>query len=226
MSQDAPAAPQPTARLVRTAHGNMLLPLNDIVVSRCLLLYGEWAFAEMALLGRFLRPGDVAVDCGSHVGSHTLFFARCVGPAGRVLSFEPQRLLYQYLCANVALNGFENVVAYWAALGEKPGLVAPPEIDPLQPENLGGRRLDPYSQPREHEGDGIAMQVPVMMLDGFTLASCRLIKIDAEGMEGAIVAGAARTIRRHRPLLYVENNDVERSPALISAIADMGYRLY
>ena len=77
------AVPQPTppspSRLARTALGPMLLPLNDTVVSRCLLLYGEWAFAEMALLAPFLRAGDVVIDCGAHVGTHTLFFARRVG---------------------------------------------------------------------------------------------------------------------------------------------------
>src|SRR5262249_3039442 len=36
-----------------------------------------------------LRPGDVAFDVGAHVGRHTAPMARCVGPTGRVLAFEP-----------------------------------------------------------------------------------------------------------------------------------------
>ena len=65
-----------------------------------------------------------------------------------------------------------------------------------------------------------------MNVDGFTLPACRLIKIDAEGMERAVVLGAARTIRRHRPLLYVENNDRQRSGGLIACIADLGSRRF
>jgi FkbM family methyltransferase len=197
----------------------MLLPLNDTVVSRCLLLYGEWAFAEMALLAPFLRAGDVVIDCGAHVGTHTLFFARRVGPQGRVLSFEPQRLLYQHLSGNIALNGLGNVIASWAALGEKPGMIRPPEIAPSQAANLGGTPVEGAALPGP-------MQVPVSSIDGFNLPACRLIKIDTEGMERAVVLGAAQTIRRHRPLLYVENNDRQRSGALIACIADLGYRLY
>lgn len=218
MPGPAAVASQPASRVVRTAFGPMIVPTYDTVVGRCLLLYGEWAFAEMALLGPLLREGDVVVDCGAHIGAHSLFFARRVDTKGLVFSFEPQRLLFQHLCGNAALNGFSNVVAFWAALGEKSGAMRPPEIDPAKPENLGGRAMD--------AGTPGSMQVPVMTLDGLKLPRCRLIKIDAEGMERAVIQGGTETIRRHRPLLYVENNKQDRSAALIGAIGDLGYRLY
>lgn len=216
VAQQTPAP----SRLARTAHGAMLLPLNDTVVSRCLLLYGEWAFAEMALLAPLLQAGDVVVDCGGHVGAHALVFAQRVGAQGRILSFEPQRLLYQHLCANAALNGLTNVVAYWAALGEKAGTIRPPEISSAQQANLGGLSLQDAAL------QSGPMLVPLMAIDQLALAACRLIKIDAEGMEREVVLGARQTIRRHRPLLYVENNDRRRSPALIDTIAGLGYRLF
>jgi hypothetical protein len=53
-----------------------------------------------------------------------------------------------------------------------------------------------------------------------------LIKIDVEGMEGEVIAGAVRTIRQFRPLLYVENDREEKSAALIQQIMDLDYRLY
>lgn len=218
MPNPASVAPQPALRVVRTAFGPMIVPAYDTVVSRCLLLYGEWAFAEMALLGPLLREGDVIVDCGAHIGAHSLFFARRVGAKGLVFSFEPQRLLFQHLCGNVSLNGFSNVVAFWAALGEKSGVIRPPEIDPAKPQNLGGRAMD--------TGTPGSMQVPVMTVDGLKLPRCRLIKIDAEGMERAVIQGGTEAIRHHRPLLYVENNKQDRSAALVGAIGDLGYRLY
>jgi FkbM family methyltransferase len=212
-------ATQPLSRVVRTAFGSMIVPTYDTVVGRCLLLYGEWAFAEMALLKSLLRDGDVVVDCGAHIGTHSLFFARQVGRQGHVFSFEPQRLLFQHLCGTIALNGLTNVITFWAALGETPGTLRPPEIDPSKPENLGGRAMDGDVTPG-------AMQVPVMTLDSMKLPACRLIKIDAEGMERAVIQGAAQTIRKYRPLLYVENNKADLSAALIDAISALGYRLY
>jgi FkbM family methyltransferase len=219
LPDQAPPAPQPLSRLVRTSFGPMIVPTYDTVVSRCLLLYGEWAFAEMALLGPLIQAGDVVVDCGAHIGAHSLFFARQVGRQGQVFCFEPQRLLFQHLCGNVAVNGLSNVTTFWAALGDTAGALRPPEIDPLRPENLGGRAMDGVGDPR-------AMQVPVMTVDSLTLSRCRLIKIDAEGMERVVIQGATKTIRQHRPLLYVENNKHERSATLIETISALGYRLF
>ena len=160
-------------------------------------------------------PGQAG---GAHIGAHSLFFARRVGAKGLVFGFERQRLLFQHLCGNAALNGLVNVVAFWAVLGEKSGAMRPPEIDPAKPDNLGGRAID--------AGTPGSMQVSVMTLDGLKLPRCRPIKIDAEGMERAVVQGGIETIRRHRLFLYVENNKQKRSAALIGAIGDLGYRLY
>ncbi len=45
-------------------------------------------------------------------------------------------------------------------------------------------------------------------------------------MEGEVIAGAEQTIRRFRPVLYVENDRPEHSAALIHQVLDLGYRLY
>jgi hypothetical protein len=42
------------------------------------------------VLQSFLRPGDVVLDVGAHLGSHTIAFAHMVGPGGAVHAFEPQ----------------------------------------------------------------------------------------------------------------------------------------
>ena len=47
-----------------------------------------------------------------------------------------------------------------------------------------------------------------------------------EGSEAEVLRGAAETIARCRPLLYVENDRPERQQEVISLVAEMGYRLY
>ena len=54
----------------------------------------------------------------------------------------------------------------------------------------------------------------------------RLIKVDVEGMEEAALRGAASTIGRFRPLLYVENDRPEKSDSLVRHIDSLGYRMY
>jgi hypothetical protein len=53
-----------------------------------------------------------------------------------------------------------------------------------------------------------------------------MIKADVQGMEADVLAGAEATIKRCRPILYVENEHREASAALIRQIQNYGYRLW
>ena len=68
--------------------------------------------------------------------------------------------------------------------------------------------------------------VQQMTIDGLKLPACHLLKIDVAGMEADVLAGAEQTIRRWRPVLYVENDRPEKSAALIRQALGLGYRLY
>ena len=103
--------------IVETRNGPMLVDAADIYVGRSLSVYGEFSPGEVALLGQLLKPSDTVVEAGAHVGSHTLWLARCVGPMGRVYAFEPQRPLFHMLCGSLALNGMTHVEAWPAGLG-------------------------------------------------------------------------------------------------------------
>ena len=53
-----------------------------------------------------------------------------------------------------------------------------------------------------------------------------MLKADVEGMELDVMRGAAQTLSRFRPLLYLENDRREKSPALLEHLLGLGYRLY
>ena len=204
-------------RLRQCRYGTMLYRLNDTFIGRSLELYGEMGEQEVRILCSLVRPGDVVLEVGAKIGTNVVPLARCVGPAGSVIAFEPQRRVHQMLCANVALNGLPNVLALWAAAGAAEGSIRMPAIDYEARGNFGGVSLSA-------EGDG--ERVPVMTIDGLGLQSCRLMKIDVEGMEIDVLRGAARTIERLQPRLYVENDRREKSPALISHLTGLGYRCH
>jgi len=195
----------------------MLFGANDLHIGRSLDLYGEWAEQELSLLSSVLRAGDTALDVGANIGTHTLAFARAVGSTGRVFAFEPQRLVFQTLCANLALNGIACVDARQAAVADVPGSTRVPELGLDKPQNIGGVSVG-------DETDGVS--VAQLAIDDLKLDSVRLIKIDVEGFELLALKGADRTIRTHRPALYVENNDAQRSRALIEHLEGLGYSLY
>jgi FkbM family methyltransferase len=125
--------------------------------------------------------------------------------------------VYQMLCGNLALNAIDNVVAHNSAAGRSSGSVAVPSVDYGKPGNFGA-----VSLARSSQGE----IVPLVTIDSLALPSCHLIKVDVEGMELDVLEGASSTLRQFRPLLYVENDQPEKSPPLIAHLLALDYRLY
>jgi FkbM family methyltransferase len=194
----------------------MLYSLNDRYLGEALHHYGEYGELELELLAQTLRPGDVVVEAGANIGTLTIPIARAIGH-GTVYAFEPQRLTFQILSANVALNGLDNVHTRHAALGRTTGEIAVPVLDPLVSQNFGGLSLVGSSQ---------GEPVPVQTIDGLGLKTCRLIKVDVQGMEIDVIKGAAETIKRCRPILYVENEQPEIAAELVGLIQGFGYETW
>jgi FkbM family methyltransferase len=191
---------------------------NDVYVGQSIEKYGEFSALEMALLKQLCAPGDAVIDAGANIGAHTIWLAKQVGNEGRVIAFEPQRLVFQTLCANVALNSLENVDCYLAALGETDGAILVPELDPRQRSNFGGLGLENMNQ---------GMEVPCLTLDRFiAIPKLKLIKIDVEGMEAEVIKGGLQLIEKFKPFLYLENDRVEKSEALMTLIDSLGYRMF
>lgn len=204
-------------RVGRCRHGLMLYNVNDVYIGRALALYGEYCEEEAALYRSLLREGDIVIEAGANIGCFTLVLAGTVGAKGAVLAFEPQRQVFQMLCANLALNGVANVRTWQAGLGAAAGQLTVPPVNYRKAGNFGGISLTEAGQ-----GERVA----IATIDSLGLGRCSLIKIDVQGMEGEVLRGAQATIEKTRPVLYVENDLKEKSPALIQQLFELGYRLY
>jgi FkbM family methyltransferase len=201
-------------RLKDCRHGRMLYNVNDRYVGRSFDLYGEFSEGETDLFRQIVRPGDVVIEVGANIGAHTVWFARATLPNGGVLAFEPQRMVFQVLCANIALNSLPNAVLHNKACGEAKGTIVVPTLDPAKPNNFGGLELG---------GHQAGETVEVVRIDELGIGGCRLLKVDVEGMELSVVKGASELIRRSRPALYVENDRPHLSDALVKYIDSLGY---
>jgi FkbM family methyltransferase len=197
-------------------HGEMVFNRHDRYIGRSLEVYGEFSEAEVRLLGRLLPPDALVIEAGANVGAHTVPLSRIVAD-GAVIAFEPQRLVYHLLCANLALNSIANVYAYQKAVGAASGSIIVPQLDPTAETNFGGLSLGDWK-----EGE----VVPLVRLDDMGLPRLDLLKADVEGMEGAVLAGAAATIERHRPILYLENDRPDQADELCNRIRALRYRIY
>ena len=138
-----------------------------------------WEPHVVRSLQEHVVPGSVALDIGAYIGTHAMLMGRLAGPESRVYAFEPQRKLHRELRRNIDLNGLANVTALkyviGAALGE--GGVAV---------GTGGERVE------------------MRTLDSFGFQNVSLVKIDVEGFENEVLAGAERLLRENRPVILIE----------------------
>jgi len=178
---------------------------------------------EIAALVEKLRPSDIAVDVGANKGSYLLWLSRAVY-AGKVVAFEPQSRLAEYLKAACATWGLTNVTINAAAVSDANGemrLFIPGD------EDSPGASLERAIEDREKRK---SVKVPVVSLDRyFENQSERIgaIKIDTEGHELAVFRGAERLLHEHRPLLVFECESRHLSEgnvlAVLNFIRDKGY---
>jgi len=208
---------QPAITIKDCRHGKMLFLTHDRYIGRSLDLYGEFSEMEAQLFGQIVGSDDIVVEVGANIGAHTVHLAKLVGEKGAVFAFEPQRVIFQILCANVAINELFNVHTYHAAVGRHFGSLNVPIIDYSVENNFGGISLDQVMT-----GEDVVMTT----LDSLELPSLRLLKVDVEGMEIEVLEGARQLIAKHRPILYVENDRKEKSKHLIRLVHELGYNIW
>lgn len=206
-------------RLTQTRHGPMYYAEHDACIGKSLEMYGDWGKDEIDRLTPLVKAGDIVLDIGANIGTHTIPLAQIIGPTGCVLSFEPQRRLYQILCANVVANHLANVVTSNYAISDKIGVALAPNLDFDVPNNFGAAPVKP-------EGAEGANGQPVNMstVDALGMPRCALIKADIEGGELAMVLGAQQTIKHCRPFLYLESH--AGHDELVALCKSLGYRVY
>jgi len=162
-------------------HGFFAYNTNDTFIGRALDLYGEWAQTEIDVLLPLLTPGDIVVDVGAYIGTHTIPFAKATLPNGGVYAIEPQRMSFAFLNTNIVLNNLMNVIAINKFASNKIGKIKTLTLDQNYPQNYGS-----YATKNLKKGETIE----TMTIDSLKLSRVKLIKIDIEGDEEKVLVGA------------------------------------
>ena len=199
----------------KTEDGTVLYNPNDTYVGKSIKLYGRYQLEEIKVFDKYVQEGDTVLDIGANIGTHTLWFANKVGESGFVMAFEPQRLIFQTLCANMALNSIKHVDCKQLGVGFSKRLVTVPVLDPLKENNFGGLSIDGHS-----EGEPVA----ICRVDDIGLSRCDFIKMDVEGMEPEALQGAMNTIVKCRPVLYIELDREENIHFLQIFLEELRYK--
>jgi FkbM family methyltransferase len=211
----------------------------DFIQSR--LLRGmPWEPYAIPVYEQHISAGMSVVDIGAYNGVHTIRFARLVGPAGHVYAFEPNPPAYEMLTENVRINGFEDrITCYPYGLADRASSARANRID--NPHNLGGTSICEDEDVRSGRlgcQDARDLKVQMVRIDDdirFWIPTCAgFAKIDVEGNEDRVLAGARSWLATDRPVLCIEIWDDEKrrdeklqttSSDIVASIEKLGYTL-
>ncbi len=206
---------------VRVQGGSLIyVPPSLQVISTYVLLEQEaWFEDEFHFVSHCVQPGELAVDVGANFGVYATALGRAVGSEGRVLAFEPTAQTATFLRATAGSNLDAPIEVVQAAVSDREGAAflqsgASPELNAVS-EGSGARNGE---------------KISLMTLDRVLEKSNRpftFAKIDAEGHEPQVIAGARKILRDHEPMLMLEithgaGTDLSR----LTALAESGYRYF
>lgn len=144
---------------------------------------------------RYVKPGDTVVDAGANVGVFTLVASIMTGKTGKVYCMEPHPRTFGFLQGHMKTNAVTNVKAFNVALGDKDGTIT-----------FSNSRSDDQNCVVD-KGPGIT--VPVARLDalGIDEPVVAFLKIDVEGYEKFVLAGAVNLLPRVQCMLFEFEED-------------------
>ena len=172
--------------------------------------------------------GDILLDCGANVGMYTVWAA--MTRKARVYAFEPESQNYALLNRNIALNGIaSNVTAYCIGLSDKSGL----SVLHMADMRVGGschslgEAQDFAHRPMEtlFAQGSVAATLDELVASG-ALPVPNHIKIDVDGFEPKVIAGARATLadRGVRSLLIETNQNLDDHRAMVGELQAAGFR--
>lgn len=162
----------------------------------------DWETSHKEKYQKYLKNKNVVVTAGANQGLYARLYSKIFK---NVYAFEPDALNFHCLCLNTPM---ENVFKFNCGLG------ATPEFLTLIKPDMTNTGMHQFVQ---HSGN-----VPVLALDSFNFPELDLLQLDVEGFEYNVILGAAKTIKRCKPVIVLER---ARNGNTIKLMNDLGYTL-
>ncbi len=234
-----PEPPESVFGLHTVQGSTYLLHHGSDLINRTLRGGAVWEERTVQLAHLLLQgvAQPVVLDIGANLGAFAVPLGQHLAARGGQLhAFEPQRMVFYQLCANLLVNRLSHCQAHALALGNQVGSLEVPVLDHAYCDNLGAVSLEATRSQQQWRGRaGIATaRVPLVTLDSLTdLPAAHLIKIDVEGMELEVVQGAQAYLARshYPPLLFEVWGDYEaafipKRERLLALVRSLGYQTW
>ncbi len=202
---------------------NLKLDIHDYVSH---YLYFQFKDYGMEQLMNLVEKDYFVLDIGTNYGSTILQFARKVGKNGTCFGFEPDPINFKICTENLNLNSDLKISVENIGLGDKKGtfnLVVDTES------NRGGNRISTNTSGKESHT--VNVEVLDQWISNKSIERLDLIKIDVEGFELNVLKGGIETLKKFKPVLFIELDDENlklqnhSAKELIEFLENLGYSL-
>ncbi len=184
--------------------GVQFVCFTDNATSLQLFVQGYQEEAEIEIARAWLRPRDRCIDVGANVGLLAAAFSAAVGRGGAVLALEPSPIAFARLTEAVRELELTNTIAVACCAADYEGLT--PFFVACSPHAEAEEESIRVSSDRQH--DFRQSVVPCVRVDalcstaeGFETPA--LLKLDVEGAEPLVLAGAERILTAGTPPLVI-----------------------
>ena len=176
---------------------------------------GSYENEKRELFERTITKGGIVYDVGANVGFYTLLAAVLTGPSGEVVSFEPLPRNLELLRRHLSLNRILNAIVIEAAVTETTGTT--------RFRATGDPSMTAVSKNGELTVKTVALD---RLIAAKQLRPPSDIKIDVEGAEARVLAGAEHLLRTYHPRIFLSSHGAEIHRECCDRLAEWGYCLH
>jgi len=195
-----------------------------------------WELFMLKYFQQYYKKNTNVIDIGGNIGTHSLLLSEIVSPGSKIYVFEP--VFWDITERNIKANHLEDkIILYKEGVGKKEEEL---EIDTFNRNcsvNFGNFSLiqnyknpELLSQNTLDQCKSVKKDIKIVTLDSKNFENVSLIKIDVEGMELDVLEGALETIKKNRPVIFIEVWKKEKNKYMNSDISkkiikDLHYKM-
>lgn len=185
-----------------------------------------WEQASQKVWVELSKKSKVIIDIGANSGIYSLL-SKANNPSCEVVAFEPQKNIYEVLCANNQLNKF-NIKCLMLALSDEGGEHKFYNYgrDPFVSGNTTAGSLNKEWRPDRQKFTTVIVSRLDSILEKLDLGIIDLIKIDVETYEYQVLLGYGQLLFEHRPIILLEIQSSEIGNNVVSLLDGHDYRAF
>jgi FkbM family methyltransferase len=172
------------------------------------------------------KKSKVVIDVGANSGIYALL-SKANNPSCEVVAFEPQKNIYEVMCANNKVNKF-NIKCFMLALSDEDGEQNFYNYgsDPFNSGNTTAGSLNKEWRPDQQKFTSVTVCRLEPLLQKLNFGRIDLVKIDVETYEYQVLLGYGQLLFEHRPIILLEIQSSEIGKNVVGLFDGHDYRAF